>query len=391
MPNANNNHSVFAQILDLGAREKVVMAIILGLFGFTLIAPLFVSAPPPFAGLFFEVCIVLLLLCAITIPRKRAYLALSLFAVAYIAISYVLSLEANTAIRDFLIAYKPFFYIAVSALIAGSGIVQLRQLQRVHLVWLGVFAIVYSVELAFGLAESSRPNVFVENNFEILALSLLHVLIFSQIQNHRIILHGLYLFIVLLSGSLSGMAIAGFLTILLFLKFRPKQIMLLAGVLLVSFALLSLVVYQRYGDDIMNVDRIRFFSAFLSEAQNWSLVEYLFGTRPLTPLSQTSCTTLSFYKDLFSTTHPEICYSVILHLLSLRLVFDHGIAGLLFVFGALYFLIPNHISIRYKIAIVGAIALSALSVSAYNNSMVAFVFALILASSTGLTTPSERH
>jgi hypothetical protein len=103
------------------------------------------------------------------------------------------------------------------------------------------------------------------------------------------------------------------------------------------------------------------------------------GAFPLTPLSPGSCGSLAFYEILFSKTDPGVCYSVIFHSFLMRAVFDHGLLGLVLLYGLLWLgLRRSGMVVRDALALLGLITLSALSVSAFNSVFAAIVLAVAM-------------
>src|SRR5699024_8624848 len=67
------------------------------------------------------------------------------------------------------------------------------------------------------------------------------------------------------------------------------------------------------------IDRIKFLSVFLGEVQDWSPINWIFGTPPLTHLSSDGCYQLGWYAPRFALgTEEYSCYSAILHSFLLR-------------------------------------------------------------------------
>ena len=222
-----------------------------------------------------------------------------------------------------------------------------------------MFLAKYGYSVVLGLAD--RPGVYMENNFELIMLMGLVYLAHPYLGARRHWVFAGLAVTVLLSGSRS--AALGLVCVYVFRYVRTSNRTgrsTLAGVAAVGWAVLSLFSARAAQDSGAQLDRLVFFQTFQYEVRNWPLWEFVTGSFPLTPLSPGSCGSLSFYDDLFSKTDPGVCYSVILHSFLMRAVFDHGLLGLVLLYGLLWLgLRRSGVAVRDALALLGLITLSA--------------------------------
>jgi hypothetical protein len=290
----------------------------------------------------------------------------------------LLILYGTAGLPDFLLAYKAFFYLVLLVFFVGKSLFDGRQLARLATFLVVVFLAKYGYSVALGLAD--RPGVYMENNFELIMLMGLVYLAHPYLGARRHWVFAGLAVTVLLSGSRS--AALGLVCVYVFRYLRTSNRTWpfhLAGVAAVGWAVLALFSERAAQDGGAQLDRLVFFQTFQYEVRNWPLWEFVTGAFPLTPLSPGSCGSLSFYDDLFSKTDPGICYSVIFHSFLMRAVFDHGLLGLVLLYGLLWLgLRRSGVAVRDAVALLGLITLSALSVSAFNSVFAAIVLAVAM-------------
>ena len=294
-------------------------------------------------------------------------------------------------ILDFLQAYKAYYYLICFLVIvssARSAYLNDREFRLVVDFMLAVFLAKYVIDWLLGV---SRPSLFTENNFEIIFLLLIYYFLESGNKNLSFVRAGAIILVSLLSGSRSSTlaTVFAFLFIIIpRLKFSRKNIIHIIFVVitgLISWLVFYATFFFRLGEsDIQDIDRIRFFYLFLYEIEEWGLTDYLIGAPRITPLSQSTCATLSFYHTLFSYSGNGTCYSVILHSYILRALFDHGILffGML-LYGYVYLL--NFLSYK-PIQILGFLSIlmiTSLSVSGPNSIYTAYAMLLIVLAGKG--------
>ncbi|WP_157832759.1 hypothetical protein [Croceivirga radicis] len=188
--------------------------------------------------------------------------------------------------------------------------------------------------------------------------------------------------IFLLSGSKSAILILFFVLAVVNYKLLLKRIhVLLPGAML--FIVLGYeVIKQRMGGafDLEKVDRFRFLMLFFKEVENWSFWDFLVGAERITALDPYVCQQLAYYQTLFSYSGDGTCYSVIFHSYLLRIIYDHGLIGLLFMLVILYTICKQSgLSSKSYLVILGIGMLNGLSVSSFNSIyfVVGLVFLLV--------------
>ena len=283
-------------------------------------------------------------------------------------------------ILDFAQAYKAFYYVAPLTLFVGKNIFRDKEIIKLLNILLTLFLLKYGYSRALNLTErmGERPGIFVENNFELIFLLIIFYITESKFTAKDRLLRTLAVVaIVFLSGSRS--ALLALIAMFLFMhikKLNGKTIisLLTLGLLIAGT---SYIFITRMDGDIQTIDRFRFLQIFLDETKNWEWYEYILGTLPLTPLSDYSCKALSAYSALYSYSGDDSCYSVILHSFILRVIFDHGIAGLLFIIAfVLQALKRSGHTPRQRLCIISIILISAASVSAFNSVFTALALAI---------------
>jgi hypothetical protein len=289
----------------------------------------------------------------------------------------LLVLYGSAGFADFLLAHKAFIYLVLLTFFVGRSVFDGHRLAQFTTFLVAVFLAKYGYSIALGLAD--RPGIYIENNFELILLMGLVYLAYPYLGARRDWVFAGLAITVLISGSRS--AALGLVCVYLFRYVRTSNRtwpLHVAGVAGVSYAVLALFS-ARAEEDGTQLDRLVFFQTFLAEVRDWPLWQFLTGAFPLTPLSPGACGSLSFYVDLFSKTDPGVCYSVIFHSFLMRAVFDHGLIGLGLLYGLLWWgLRRSGVPVRDRVALLGVITLSALSVSAFNSVFATIVLALAL-------------
>lgn len=315
---------------------------------------------------------------------ERVTLIFAFSAALYVALSYVYAvLFNNVHPLDFLQAYKAFVYISLISIFLDKKVFELERFLRFYKVALLLFAIKYIYSRVFQFSErlAERPGVLDENNFELMFLILpLFALTRFKVSKYEYYFAFVF-FLVVISGSRS--ALLAVMICFLFTFFRELNIKFFACLLMLP--VLSYLTYNVFesrmvaGEGIENIDRVKLFYYFLNETEGWSLFSYLFGAERLTPLSDATCLALPFYDDLYSFSGNNSCYSVILHSYLMRVVFDHGLFGLLFVC-LFYYRSLRRVGYDCMLALgfLFSIMASALSVSSFNSIYVALSLAVAL-------------
>src|SRR5690554_492979 len=298
------------------------------------------------------------------------YLAYSLFSAIYLT---------NTNLFDFIQAYKSFMYIPFLALASGKKVFKANFIKNLFRFLLFCFLIKYII--SFIGRFDKRPILFYENNYELIFLLLLFYLNYL-FQKKLNFLEFITLFAVIcISGSRS--AILAFLIVFIFISMRNKKKVVFNSIIIIVILLTSAYVFinRLNNSSLENVDRYKFIMMFIHDTQEWPWWKFLTGAQRLTPMSDFVSKTLSYYQSLFSYKNNGTCYSVILHSFILRILFDHGIIGLLFLIAFIYkSLRISSFSILDSICFISIIAVTSLSVSALNNAFVMLGLLIVYAS-----------
>lgn len=322
---------------------------------------------PSYATNFFEALFAVVALLAFFLWRTEKHLRLPLLiAVIYTLGSAIYAVSVKgTHPLDFALAFKSFYYLILLIPFCGKEIFRPQDISRLNKFVLRLFFVIYAIK-RFGLGDD-RPTVLVENNFELIFLSL--VFYANYLGTKRIDAFDTVAFIaiVAMSGSRSS-AVAAALVLgfcIDFSKLKAKDILAAIAFGIVALAAVYIFI-SRTPSGLSETDRVRFFNYFLSSTEEWTLTDFIFGAPRITPLPEAACAALSFYQKLFSYSGDGKCYSVIFHSFNLRVIYDHGIAGALFLYGAVWAILYRH-SVRTKACVILVILATGMSISALNN------------------------
>ncbi|UTA78652.1 hypothetical protein J4377_11815 [Halomonas sp. XH26] len=362
-------------------------------------------------------------------PKSRSAWLFMLAAGGYLVVTLAIAqLMSGSHILDYVQAYKAFFYVLLLCSFIARPLFKQVQVVKFFYVLLGLFFLKYAYSRLIGLDAwvSQRPGIFTENNFELVLLILLLYLVLP-VMRWRFVSIVAVMLIIFLSGSRS--AFLCFLAVYVFSVFRVGKGFIKPWLLL--FPLLVLLAYGIVNDrmDITlgsgadtagenssmpaieegrslsmeegrspattldsdrevieqpltfrsflergaSIDRVRFLLYFLDEVEGWQWWNVMLGTQPLTPLSTQTCEALSYWSDLYSFSGDGTCYSVILHSYIIRVLYDHGVLGLIFLVAFTVFALrKSGYSWADTLCVLGVLMASSLSVSAFNS-----VFAML--------------
>ncbi|TVZ08244.1 hypothetical protein JM80_0728 [Cellulophaga sp. RHA_52] len=318
---------------------------------------------------FFEFFLIVLVLINLRTINKSVILLL-LSSTVYLVTSLVYSVAYNQAnILDFLLIYKFFVYAILLSLLVNKK--NLNQVDFVSfynfLLW--VFLIKYITSIVF--FGNNRPIVFYENNYELMLLSLLFYLKNIVVQEGVSVKDQVFLStIFILSGSKSGILILLFMLSIINYKYLAKKAHIIVPFVFVLTITAIFIFKQRMGGtfDIEKIDRFKFLMVFLSEVEDWSILDFLIGADRITSLSSFACGKLGYYQSLFSYSGDGSCYSVIFHSFILRVIYDHGIFGLLFMCYFVYKILKvSGFTKKQCYTVLGIALLNGLSVSSFNS------------------------
>lgn len=313
--------------------------------------------------------------------QARPILAISII---YLSLSAAISIWARgTHPLDFVLAFKSIYYVILLCAFCGKDIFRPKDVAALHRFLLFVFLVVYAVK-RFGLGHD-RPIVLIENNFELIFLSL--VFYANYIATGRLNFADILalIAIVALSGSRSS-AVAAVIVLVFCInptKLRGRDIIAIVGVAAVGLAA-AYVFMARTATGLAGIDRLRFLNYFFESTDHWNFWDFLVGAPRLTPLSDTACRALAFYENLFSYSGDGTCYSVILHSFNLRVIYDHGLLGAAFLYAAVWIVLGRQ-SLRVKLCVALVLFATGMSVSALNNVYAVAPIAILAALATAPT------
>lgn len=336
-----------------------------------------------------------LFLLATMIRGRFSSPVLLILLVMYASTRMLFVAASDSPILDFLQAYRWVFYLFVFVIAIGRKWGPIRPLLIVTWLLIGM-ALIKALLTFIVLGRGERPGLLTENNFELALFSGLVVVIYPHIQRRFILLMMLGA-LTLLSGSRSGAVAFVLLSIFAISQTRSTKLFVkyVLACLVPLLTLIPIWVFASRSAANGTIDRINFLDVFLFETRNWTLFEWIFGTNPITPLSNEGCSHLSYYETLFSSTGDGSCYSVILHAFALRVIFDAGIVGFVMVIAvAWYALNRSGVGVLASATLIVVATTNGLSVSGFNNPYVALpiLMAIVTVSRRSRTeSPSQSH
>ena len=333
----------------------------------------------------FEIYIAIFLLLALFKGRRRLdihrfSLLLIIIFILLISLFKFFYTTHLAKFSDYLIIYKSFYYLSI--LLLASTFSKLSKDILIKIFdWLKyIFLFKYILVILNNGIFFVRPDVYVENNFELIFLLLLFIgknIIFGK-SNRKDVFIVLCIFII--SGSRSGLFC---LLIVLFLsdygnglKYRVAKY-IVAVIVLFGFLYVS---SQRMGSgDLSSIDRVQFLLLFYKELQSFDAINFFLGSPFLSPVSHSTASALSYYQELFSNHNNLVAFSVVFHSYLLRIFYDFGFLGLAFIMYVLFKLLSKiGLEKRFKLQIILIILATGLSVSSLNSVFVAFGLMLII-------------
>jgi len=284
-------------------------------------------------------------------------------------------------LSDFLLIHKVYIYLALLVCLGRSSVLSNNTIIYFYRLLLGLMFFKYFISQVLGI--NARPGVFTENNFEVMLL-LFSFLAYIRIQGRFSFFDILMVSLVtVLSGSRSG--ILGLTCLYLFLDLRQYGISAFTKFIstLILFGLTVLVFILRLEDmSVEDIDRIQFLFAFIDETSDWGWHLWLFGSPAITELSAEAVKFFWYYETLFSNYDSGIGFSVLFHSFILRMLFDHGVFGLAFVFFSVYWVTSRSAMSRNEVlSVVGILFVNALSVSSLNSVYAVWGIVMIICAS----------
>lgn len=308
---------------------------------------------------------------------NKKFIPIVLVSLIYVLGSFVYAVIINnTHVLDFLLVYKFFIYVLFLAFLVGKKILEENTFRKLYKFLLWTFFIKYVISVF--VFKNARPVLFYENNYELMFLSLLFYLNFILVKKTSYWEQFLLALVFILSGSKSALLILVFLLVIVNYQFLYKKAhIIIPGI--ISLVLISLGVFkQRMGGEfnIENIDRFKFLMVFVREVKGWSFMDFILGAERITPLSDFACGKLGYYQSLFSYSGDGSCYSVIFHSYILRVIFDHGVLGLLAMMYIVFrMLIISNYSYKNALVVITIGTINGLSVSSFNS--IYFVLGLV--------------
>jgi hypothetical protein len=300
---------------------------------------------------------------------SRKFLLLSSLCLLYIVLSYLYAVVIRHAnLFDFLQIYKLYLYLLYVPFLINKNVFTRQAIGWFVKFLLIVFFLKYFYAVFTGLDD--RPIIFRENNYELMFLALLFYLNYLLTGKVSVVWVVVLLAIFVLSGSRSAMVVLGTVLAAMYYKdIKVKYVPFYLALALIMFYGMYIVFQSRLGESgVEGIDRLRFLTLFFSEVENWSVLDFLLGAERITPMTDYTCSALSYYSDLFSYANDGRCYSVILHSFVLRVVFDHGLMGLLFLLVFLYMALTYKGYSRVHAGVFLAVVfLNGFSVSSFNS------------------------
>ncbi|MDQ1121452.1 hypothetical protein [Microbacterium trichothecenolyticum] len=288
----------------------------------------------------------------------------------------------GSPLEDFLQAYRWVWYLAVVALAVGKKWPRIVSLVNVTWFLIGL-AILKGIATRVLLGATVRPGLLLENNFEIPLFAGLVAVLYRHLGRYRVFSVLAVGLLTVVSGSRSG--IIAFVILAVYAVTQNKRANLFVRYLAyMSIPAAGGAAYFLFAERFESegqIDRLNFFAVFLREVDDWSPLQWIFGTTPITPLSSSACNRLSYFVNLFSSEGDGSCYSVILHSFLMRVVFDAGIVGLVLSFGLLWYLMRRaQVQTALTLTLIAVAVANSASVSGPNNPYVLLpiVFAILL-------------
>ncbi|MGR6743382.1 hypothetical protein ACU6RU_15215 [Microbacterium sp. F1-18] len=258
---------------------------------------------------------------------------------AYFATRLIPAIATSSPLEDFAQAYRWVLYLAAFALCVGRVWGPLKPVARVT--WALLLMALLKSTLTFAtMGPGSRPGLLLENNFELALFAGLVAVVYRHLGRGQWWAVATLGLLTALSGSRSGAVAFGILAIYAISQTRRVNLfvryLLFCSVPALGFAVVA-IFEERAARSASGIDRLNFLDVFLNETREWTPLEWIFGTVPITPLSSGGCQRLAYYESLFASSGDGTCYSVILHAFNMRVVFDAGLLGLLLALGVTWY------------------------------------------------------
>jgi hypothetical protein len=311
-----------------------------------------------------------ILLSATFFSRYKGSLFL-LYALISLALYILLLLLFNHSdIRSSLISVMALINLSTLVLLSLNKKIILRRRDYQIFYWSAwLFMLVWYIYEWMFISATVRPDLFVENNFEVPIVISLYVICFRSF-GHDIIKPTIALVaLVVISGSLSSLIIMLAVTGILFFNVRYIKYILFAlpfiAFILPDYlrGLIEARIFYKTGGifDLSAIDRFQFYLAFSEVVIERGLA--ILPSVIIYPLPVDICQTFAFYEQLIADPSANHCYSVVLHAGLLRMILDYGVMITILYFCAIYLIVRRYLSISESLSIVAIYFLSSLSIS----------------------------
>lgn len=221
---------------------------------------------------------------------------------------------------------------------------------------------------------TSRPFLFIENNYELLFISILMLgMYWNSIHENRVFSFRwliIYVVVSVASLSLSGVLMATLVTFYIARKqskYDLERWLALTLFGLVAFLIFLTTVFYRINLS-KSIDRLYFLNLFMMEMHERGISSWFFPSLYIKPLSTYTCSGLTPWYKLFNEIEQLSCFSVIFHSFILRAITDFGILFFLTVMSLFYRKLRSSLDKEFARMLIGIILLNSLSVSGFNSS-----------------------
>lgn len=312
-----------------------------------------------------------------TVIRISDLIALSggAFVLAYLVNSNLPKLSIVASIVE------PILLFVFVAILITRLSINLRQTEFINLVSsCFIVAICLKYALSQILLLNSRPHFLTENNFEVIVLVWLSF--YHQNQKLRL----LSFFSVLLSLSKSGIISA--IVIYIGRKFVQGEILQKLTITFVCLITVSIFFYYLYGSDLITtIDRIKILSNFVANSDIRSL---LFPKLHIAELPTGVCEIFSWSNKVERDDEALVCFSNVLTIGNIKVIWDFGILGLFaLVLGYYYLLRSLHIAKLAILTFLLAVFLNGMSVSGFGNGFIIPLMIWVVANKDRLRDPTK--
>jgi hypothetical protein len=306
----------------------------------------------------------------------------------YFAASYIYAVDFQKADPlDFLLIYKSFIYIFFLTFLSGKSLMTFEGANRMFFISLALFFLKYT--FAILIRHADRPILYMENNFELMFVYALYLIRYVINKEKFLLLLGFVGLITILSLSRSSLLMYSVLVLfVIYDSFKKTRVFIIPGAVLVLGVVVSMIFAQR-SSSLEDVDRYRFMLVWWSQVKDWDFFQWMVGAPRISRLSEAACSYMSYFKMMFSYSGDGTCYSVVLHSFLLRVVYDHGILGLVFIIYACYNLLVRS-GIRKDVTwvFITIVIINGLSVSSFNNLF--FAISMVFLMATNLKFPETE-